>query len=138
NEQLNDELPFDSRAGMTIAHYFPLDAEYVFKIRIAGVQVDGEEAEIDPYQVRVAVTAGLHPVGVTSPCENLKAENEAPPGGPFGGGGGRGGGVVQIPTPVDVRLSGARVKRFDVRATRPEVTRLIVGGPYQPTGHGDT
>src|SRR5258706_10702477 len=27
NEQLNDELPFDSRAGMTVAHYFPLDAD---------------------------------------------------------------------------------------------------------------
>jgi mono/diheme cytochrome c family protein len=27
NELLNDALPFDSRAGMTVAHYFPLDAE---------------------------------------------------------------------------------------------------------------
>src|SRR5262249_2972633 len=25
NEQLNDDLPFDSRAGMTVSHYFPLD-----------------------------------------------------------------------------------------------------------------
>src|SRR3954470_16654202 len=48
NEQLNEELPFDSRAGMTVSHYFPLDAEYVFKIRFAGVQTSGgEEAEID-------------------------------------------------------------------------------------------
>ncbi len=36
NEQLNEDMPFDSRAGMTVAHYFPLDADYVFKIRIAG------------------------------------------------------------------------------------------------------
>ena len=36
NEQLNDDLPFDSRAGMTVEHYFPLDAEYVFKIRFVG------------------------------------------------------------------------------------------------------
>jgi len=138
NEQLNDELPFDSRAGMTVNHYFPLDAEYVFKLRFAGVQTDGEEAEIDPYQVRVPVKAGLHAIGVTSPRENLKAENDAPIGGPFGGGGGRGGGTAQIPTPVDLRLSGARIKRFDVRANRPDVTKLIVGGPYQPTGRGDT
>ncbi|PYR27920.1 MAG: hypothetical protein DMF98_04410, partial [Acidobacteria bacterium] len=67
NEQLNDELPFDSRAGIAVAHYFPLDAEYVFKIRFLGIQPDGEEAETDPYQVRVAVKAGLHTVGVTSP-----------------------------------------------------------------------
>src|ERR1700730_11763276 len=78
NEQLNDELPFDSRAGMTVAHYFPLDAEYVFKIRIAGAPVDVEELEDAPYDVRVAVPAGLHTVGVTSPRENLKAENDAP------------------------------------------------------------
>jgi mono/diheme cytochrome c family protein len=136
NEQLNDELPFDSRAGMTVAHYFPLDAEYVFKVRFAGVQADGEEAETDPYQVRVAVKAGLHTVGVTSPRENLKAEREAPPAGP-GGGGGRGG-AVQVPTPVDLRLNGARLKRFDIRAAAPDVRKLIIGGPYAPTGRGDT
>ena len=75
---MNEDLPFDSRAGMTVEHYFPLDAEYVFKIRFVGVQVAGEETEIDPYQVRVAVKAGLHTVGVTSPRENLKAEIDAP------------------------------------------------------------
>ena len=53
NERLSDDLPFDSRAGIAVAHYFPLDAEYVFKVRILGVQADGEQAETDPYQVRV-------------------------------------------------------------------------------------
>ena len=134
NEQLNDDLPFDSRAGMTVAHYFPLDAEYVFKLRFVGVQAGAEEAEIDPYQVRIAVRAGLHTVGVTSPRENLKAESDAPGG---GAGGGRGG-AAQIPSPVDLRLNGARVKRFDVRATVPDITKLVIGGPYAPTGRGDT
>src|SRR5207249_8792110 len=78
NEQLNGDLPFDSRAGMTVAHYFPLDAEYVFTIRFPGVQSGGDEAESAPYQVRVPVEAGLHTIGVTAPRENLKAENEAP------------------------------------------------------------
>jgi mono/diheme cytochrome c family protein len=137
NEQLNEDLPFDSRAGMTVTHYFPLDAEYVFKIRFAGVQTGGEETEIDPYQVRVPVKAGLHTIGVTAPRENLKAENDAPPGGP--GGAGRGGPAqAQVPSPIDLRLGGARLKRFDVRATNPDVTRLIIGGPYNPTGRGDT
>ena len=134
NEQLNDDLPFDSRAGMTVKHYFPLDAEYVFKVRFAGVQADGEETESDPYQVRLAVKAGLQTVGVTSPRENVKPELEAPPAGP---GGGRGA-AAEIPWPVDLRLNGARLKRFDVRANPPEVTKLIVGGPYNPTGSGDT
>jgi len=137
NEQLNDELPFDSRAGMTVAHYFPLDGEYVFKVRFFGVQSGGEETEIDPFQVRVPVKAGLHTVGVTSPRENLKAERETPAGGP-GGGAAAAGRAVQIPAPVDLRLSGARLKRFDVRAATPEVRQLIIGGPYSPTGPGDT
>jgi mono/diheme cytochrome c family protein len=136
NEQLNDELPFDSRAGMTVEHYFPLDAEYVFKLRFLGGQQGGPEAEADPYQVRVAVKAGLHTVGVTSPRENLKPERDAPPG-PGGEAAGRAA-PGQLPTPVDLRLGGARLKRFDVRVTTPEVTKLIVGGPYEPTGRGDT
>src|SRR5439155_22216272 len=134
NEQLNGDLPFDSRAGITVKHYFPLDAEYVFKVRFAGVQADGEETETDPYPGRVAGKAGLQTVGVTSPRENVKPEIEAPPAGP---GGGRGA-AAEIPWPVDLRLNGARLKLFDVRANPPEVTQLIVGGPYDPTGRGDT
>jgi mono/diheme cytochrome c family protein len=133
NEQLNEDLPFDSRAGMTVEHYFPLDADYVFKVRFVGLQPGGDETEVDPYQVRVAVKAGLHTVGVTSPRENLKAENEAP-----GGGAGGRGVTAQLPSPVDLRLNGARLKRFDVRATTPEVSKLIVGGPYNAIGRGDT
>ncbi len=80
NEQLNDDLPFDSRAGMTVEHYFPLDAEYVFKVRVSGVQPGSDEAKEDPYQVRVPVKAGLRTIGVTSPRENLKREADAPGG----------------------------------------------------------
>ena len=130
NEQLSEDLPFDSRAGMTVRHYFPLDAEYVFKIRLAGMQPgDGTE----PYQVRLPVKAGLQTVGVTSPRENLKAERDAPGDGADGRGA-----ATQVPWPVDLRLDGARVKRFDVPAARPDVTRLIIGGPYDATGRGET
>ncbi len=135
NERLSDELPFDSRAGIVAAHYFPLDADYVFKIRVLGIQVDGEQAETDPYQLRVPVKAGLHSVGVTSPRENLKPERDAPVAGP---GPGRGGATTSIPSPVDLRIDGARVKRFDIRAAPAELTKLIIGGPFDPTGRGDT
>jgi hypothetical protein len=134
NEQLNDVLPFDSRAGITVEHYFPLDAEYVFKVRVSGVQPGSDEAKEDPYQVRVPVKAGLRTIGVTSPRENLKREADAPGGDQAAGGRG----ATQIPSPVDLRLDGARLKRFDARGRSPEVTKLIVGGPYTPTGRGDT
>jgi hypothetical protein len=109
NERLNDDLPFDSRAGIAVRHYVPLDAEYVFKVRMLGVQPDGEQPEADPYQVRVPVKAGLRSVGVTSPREDLKPERDAPGGGQPGGGGARVG-ASGIPWPVDLRLDGARVK----------------------------
>ena len=136
NERLGDDLPFDSRAGVSVQHYFPVDGEYVFKIRIPGVQATGEEQEIEPFQMRVPVKAGLHSVGVTSPRENLKAESEAP--GARGGGAGGRSGVPQVPYPVDLRLDGARVKRFDVPGGTPEVRQLIIGGPYNATGRGTT
>src|SRR5258708_23845013 len=70
NEQLNEDLPFDSRAGMTVAHHFPLDADYVFKVRFVALQPPGgpHNAETDPYQLRVAGKARLHPIGVPVPA----------------------------------------------------------------------
>jgi mono/diheme cytochrome c family protein len=137
NERISDDLPFDSRAGISIQHYFPVDAEYVFKIRIPGPPIGENDPEIDPYQVRIPVKAGLHWVGVTSPRENLKTESEGPAG-RGGGFGGRGGGGPQIPYPVDLRLNGARVKRFDVPGGTPDIRTLIIGGPYGVTGRGTT
>ena len=134
NERLSDDLPFDSRAGIVVSHYFPVDAEYVFKLRILGVQADGEQAETDPFQVRVGVKAGLRTVGVTSPRENLKPERDTP----VAGAAGDRGGSTQVPSAVDLRLDGARLKRFDVMASPLEISKLIVGGPYAATGRGDT
>jgi mono/diheme cytochrome c family protein len=132
NERLSEELPFDSRAGISVRHYFPADAEYVFKIRFRGIPPSLSD-EDDPYQVRLSIKAGLHTVGVTSPRENAKPESETPAGGPA-----RGSALPQVPYPVDLRLNGARLKRFDVPAGTPEVSRLIIGGPYNPSGRGDT
>ena len=135
NERFDDNLPFDSRAGISVQHYFPVDAEYEFKIRFQGLPITGDEAETYPYRVRVPVKAGLHTVGVTSPRENLKIESEVPG---RGAGAGRGGAVPPVPYPVDLRVDGHRVKRFDFPAGPPEVNRLIVSGPYEATGRGTT
>ncbi|MGE3509351.1 MAG: DUF1592 domain-containing protein [Vicinamibacterales bacterium] len=35
-ERMSEDLPFGSRGGAAIQHYFPADGEYLFKIRFAG------------------------------------------------------------------------------------------------------
>ena len=143
NEQLNEDLPFGSRAGMSVEHYFPVDAEYVFTLRFAGAaaRVAGAPDDAtDANSIRIPVRAGLHTVGATSPRENPKPEAEAPAGGRGGGGGApaAAGGNGQLPTAVDLRLDGARVKRFDMFGGAPEPSRVIIGGPYKITGRGNT
>ncbi len=147
NEQLSDDLPFDSRAGISIRYYFPVDAEYLFRIRFLGM-LTPHAGDTDPYEIRVPVNAGLRTVGVTSPRENPKTESEVPI-----GRGGAAGGVrssnPQLPYPVDLRINGARVKRFDVSGgthlplmsgdrSWPEVGQLIIQGPFAPTSRGTT
>ena len=132
NERVSDGLPFDSRAGLSVEHYFPVDAEYVFKVRFRGLLVTTEIPDPNAFTVRVAVKAGLRRIGVTSPRDNTKAELE-----------GRGvrvpaAALAQVPIPVDVRLDGRRIKRFDVPVESLEISQLIVGGPFNPTGRGAT
>ena len=35
-ERVSDDLPFNSRGGLSFQHYFPVDAEYVFRIKVTG------------------------------------------------------------------------------------------------------
>ena len=34
--RVSDDLPFGSRGGLSFRYYFPVDAEYTFKIKIPG------------------------------------------------------------------------------------------------------
>src|SRR4029079_15576224 len=68
--------------------------------------------------------------------ENPKPEAEAPAGG-RGGGAAAGGAANQVPTQVDLRLDGARVKRFDVFGAA-DPTRGTIGGSYKITRRGAT
>jgi hypothetical protein len=34
NERASDDLPFDSRGGFAVRYYFPVDAEYVIRVRL--------------------------------------------------------------------------------------------------------
>ncbi len=92
DDQMNDDLPFGSRGGTTIRHYFPLDGEYVVSIklqsgvrgqqgidvRLDGMRVGllsvgqrkvptlrGQPAIADGLTVRFPARAGSHVIGVS-------------------------------------------------------------------------
>ncbi len=147
NERVSDDLPFDSRGGFSLRYYFPVDAEYVIRVKLNQGAGEGKSR----WEVRQAIPAGLRTIGVTFLRESAKTE--AIPGGRRGGaaaaaaaaagaeGGTQPGGRGQAPmAELDLRLDGAKLKRFEVPegAGSPQVTGITLGGPYNVTGPGDT
>jgi hypothetical protein len=107
SDRMSEDLPFSSRGGAAIRHYFPSDGEYVFKIRFAGVsrppqpvelRVDGvraaqlltsgrdfeDPADRGAVEARLAVKAGPRIIGVSFLKSTLAAENRFPQYFPWG------------------------------------------------------
>jgi hypothetical protein len=55
-EGRNEALPFGTRGGLQIDGYFPLDAEYEFKVETAGVGAEVHQLEISIDGERKAIT----------------------------------------------------------------------------------
>jgi len=136
NERVSGDLPFDSRGGLSFAYYFPLDAEYRIRVKMAG----DDSANAPPYEFRLPVKAGLRTVGVTFLRENWKPEIPIPAS-PRGGAP-AGPPPRRPPAELDLRLDGARLKRFEVPGGpgggSQQVDKVLIAGPYNPTGPGDT
>ncbi len=136
-DRVSDDLPFDSAGGMSIRYYFPVDAEYVIRIKMPG-----ENGPV--HEFRMPIQAGLRTVGATFPKESFKPEviPSAGRGRGAGGGGALGGGRGAVAPPagqLDLRLDGARVKVFEVAGGGArQVDRIVISGPYKATGRGDT
>jgi cytochrome c551/c552 len=139
NERVGNDLPFDSAGGMVIQYAFPVDAEYVFRVKA----LSGGTAPPKVYELRAPVKAGIRTVGVT-----FLADNQIPEVVPaFGGAGvnaaaaaaaaagGRAGGRA-LPAKMDLRLDGARLQLFDT--TAPRFGTFAIAGPYNITGVGDS
>lgn len=131
--RISDSLPFDSAGGLAITHYFPLDAEYVIRVKFLG--------NVAAKEIQIPVKAGERSVGVTFLRDSAKPELEAPinPRAPVAAAGA--GGVRMGPPPppakLDVRLDGARLKLFDI-GPNARIDKVVVAGPYNATGRGDT
>jgi len=134
NERISDDLPFYSRGGLSFQYYFPLDAEYLIRVKTPPNEGAGEPAK--SHDMRLAVKAGLRTIGVTFPREDAKLEPALP--GPRRPGGGAGPGMATVQTvPIDLRLDGARIKRFEVPNTTG-IDVVLVSGPFNVTGRGET
>ena len=127
NERVSDDLPFFSRGGLSVNYYFPLDGEYLLRIKPNGS--DPEKY----FEVRQPVKAGLRTIGATFARESAKADPVIPTGrGPAPPAAG-----PARKVPLDLRLDGARVKRFEV-SENMGIEVLIVSGPLNATGRGET
>ena len=115
-----DGLPLGTRGGMLIRHTFPLDAEYEFSLGGRGggpgggidVTLDGEPVKAsNPRSFRMTVSAGPHTIGVAVVDRQ------------------RGAGVDEIYS--DFRANATFT-------TAGGVPSLVISGPHNATGPGDT
>ena len=140
NERISEELPFGSAGGLSFPYTFPVDAEYVFKIKIPAPTAGFGETAAPVGQIlelRVQVKAGIHHVGLT-----FMRSGAVPEILPVLGRGGPGRGAAPTPQTghIDLRLDGARLKLYEVREgdNGPVFTDLSIGGPYSIAGSGDS
>ena len=113
-----DGLPLGTRGGVVYRHMFPLDAEYEFSMGGRGggpgvdLTLDGAQVKVDnPRNFRLKVPAGPHVIGLAVVDRQ------------------RGAGVDEIYS--DFRTNATFI-------TPGGVPTLVVTGPYNATGVGDT
>jgi hypothetical protein len=129
DERMSEDLPFGSRGGAAVHHYFPLDGEYVarvvasfsgrdsLEVRLDGVRVaglkpmvgGGGNTSLAPVQeIRFAAKAGMHIVGLSFVDKTTTVEGVGP----------------------------ARVGGYG--RTNAGVNRVEIGGPYNAIGNAET
>jgi cytochrome c551/c552 len=116
-------LPLGTRGGILVHYNFPLDAEYDFKVRtrgggigVGGVGVKGEELELtlNGERVKIASAASLEArIKVKAGPQTVGAAylRQSPPG-------------------AD--------DLWEVYASSSIVSNIVISGPFNPTGLGDT
>ncbi len=138
--RMSDDMPFDSSGGMAIPYDFPVDAEYVVKIKTpppVPTPASGPAPQPQVFELRVPIKAGARSLGVAFMGENALAEQIPTPGVKPNAA------TIVLPTgsvKMDIRLDGKRLKLVDVpyRGFSPQLTSVSVAGPFNVTGLGDT
>jgi len=58
-DRMSEDLPFASRGGLSVRHTFPLDGEYVVKVRLQRTYTELIRGMADPHQLEVRVNRRL-------------------------------------------------------------------------------
>jgi len=150
---LGDGMPFGTRGGIRVRHWFPRDGDYDLRAFLVKESLTPLEGVRFFHYRLTKVRAGSHSVVVTFPDEY--AEREGPVSNVSGVGGAALGGPLDVlgtavrPT-IDFRLDGRRVKLFEIAGMTageaafdgqpgpPALARIEIGGPYNVTSAGDT
>jgi mono/diheme cytochrome c family protein len=158
-DRMSEDLPFGSRGGIAIRHYFPVDGEYVIKIRLQRNADYNIVGLAEPRQLDVRLDGervGLFPVG----GENQSAK-ESVEGKEYGGSEGKEDADFELRIPVkagkrfvgvafqNVTLEPEDVyqppvtdysyaKDYGNADTEPAVATVVIGGPFEAKGLGET
>jgi len=146
-------MPFGTRGGIRVTHYFPQDGDYDIRAFLAKESLTPLEG-VRFFRTRLkGLKAGSHTVIVAFPDEY--AEREGPVLNVGGPGGAAIGGPLDVlgtavrPT-IEFRVDGRRVKLFEIGGMTageaafdgqpgpPTLGRIEIAGPHNPTGPGDT
>lgn len=145
-------MPFGTRGGIRVNHYFSHDGEYELRAFLAKESLTPREG-VRFFHTRAAVKAGNHTVIVTFPDEF--AEREGPVLDVDGPGGKALGGPLDVlgaairPT-IEFRVDGRRVKLFEIAGMTageaafdgqpgpPSLGRIEITGPYNVSGVSET
>jgi mono/diheme cytochrome c family protein len=153
NERASDELPLNSRGGGAFKYYAPYDATYLIQVTVnSNTEMDNEVQARNTYEVRVPIKAGARVIGAS--FEKTLALNESHQTIYSGLNGSNFGGIVMPETPpvplkMNVQVDGKQVKTFAVPSYTGgygyfqqnfprDVLQIVVKGPYDVKGAGDT
>ena len=152
-----DGLPFGTRGGKAVRHYFPLDGEYEFRGFLKRTQQTGIRGLAEPHTIEVVVDGrrvalfsvggpdAYEQIGTISTVVGVTKAFSADE-------------VLRVRAPItagyhsvavtfierpralvqDLRRPYLSSYRADPQAGLPHIDRITVSGPYDPTGPGDT
>ena len=155
NERVSEDLPFGSRGGLAVEHYFPVDGEYVVKIFLLRTYDGRVRGLLEPHQLEVRLDGALvEPLTVGGPVFDEDGNparrdlRNVPDDGQEVRFAARAGPATLAVSFVDQHAYLEGMRRPDYRVTSyeyagdqtipPGIGSVELRGPYNVTGRGDT